>query len=208
MDQELLATEAASYDRTKSIEEVTEQCLLGSRSCGRYASCNILIIAYRESSSWLNPKNLTANLSHLLSRQNRVVISVKTLLFLGLLLSYHFPAVIATPLDAASHLESRADGVCSQGIYGELFPYLVHYATAEAYCPSVYPIHCTTARIERAATSTRMTTTTSTDLGPSAWSRARKEPNDVLSTLCSCIETPRVSVAAGGQRCLLKHKLK
>lgn len=106
---------------------------------------------------------------------------------------------------AAPFLEERASSVCGSGIYGELVPFLVPYAPAQAFCSAVFPVKCTTKAVKRApATTTKSSTTkttttkttvtkSTTSLNPtsSAWSKCQAQPLDVISTLCSCIEAPK-----------------
>lgn len=113
-------------------------------------------------------------------------------------------------------LEDRAGGVCNSGIYGELAPLLVGYSPAQAYCTQKYPVACTTAKakVRRATTTSGKTSTvkttpkvttttpvktsttsktTSSDPKASAWSKLQQQVAGIVSTLCSCIESPTVS---------------
>ena len=130
----------------------------------------------------------------------------------------NYPVVnVATYFPA---LEPRTGGVCGSGIYGELAPILAAYPIAEAFCSAVYPVKCTTAKaVKRQAStpkptatttttkpsstssssktttkpSSTTTTTTSTNQQSSAWSKCQAQGANVVSTLCSCIEVPKVS---------------
>lgn len=109
-------------------------------------------------------------------------------------LSYLTPLVQAIPL-----IENRAGSVCDSGIYGELTPHLTGYQPAQIFCSAVYPLSCTTKLAKRTAlTSTTTTakpssTTTAQDAKSSAWSKCQQQDQNVISTLCSCIEQPLVS---------------
>jgi hypothetical protein len=118
---------------------------------------------------------------------------------------------------AAPQLEIRAGSVCSSGVYGELVPLLAQYPIALSFCSAVYPIQCTSAKLgKRASTTTvtpsstttkasttittkasttKTTTTTTQNAQSSAWSKCQQQPANVVSTICSCIETPKVSRA-------------
>lgn len=115
-------------------------------------------------------------------------------------------------------MEPRAGAVCSSGLYGELAPILAGYSIAQSFCTSNYPVKCTTSpKIKRtpstksattskqtktskttATTKTPPTTTqpkttsTATDPKASAWSKCQSQGANFVSTLCSCIETPKV----------------
>ena len=107
----------------------------------------------------------------------------------------------------AGDLEGR-NGVCSNGIYGELLPCLATYPIAIAFCQAVYPVKCakskrtvrTTSITTTSSTSTKTTTKSSTATQSnkvdtaSAWSECQKQPGNVVSTMCSCIlPSPKVS---------------
>ncbi|KPI41938.1 uncharacterized protein AB675_5592 [Cyphellophora attinorum] len=106
--------------------------------------------------------------------------------------------VLATPT-----LEQRTSNVCAGGLYGELIPYLKNCDVAQAYCSIKYPVACTKGLSKRTAptTTTKVTTTTSkstskstsSSVNPtsSAWSKCQGQGASFVSTLCSCIETPR-----------------
>lgn len=130
----------------------------------------------------------------------------KQFLLSTLLVSQAPKLALAAPL--AESLEIRANGVCGSGIYGELAPILAQYPIAQAFCTVAYPVSCTTAKAKRAASAatttmkttskttqatSKQTTTTNADAKASAWSKAKNQPGNVVSTMCSCIETPKVS---------------
>lgn len=116
------------------------------------------------------------------------------------------PVLAAPP----QFFQPRAGGVCNSGIYGELAPVLAQYPAAQAFCSAVYPVKCTTKVAKRAGTTTTTTTgattkarttttttkkatsTTSTDAKASAWSKCQGQGSGVVSTMCSCIEVPKV----------------
>ncbi|KAJ9613911.1 hypothetical protein H2200_002047 [Cladophialophora chaetospira] len=162
---------------------------------------------------------------------------LRSIVLLGLVLLPHSTPASAVPL------EERAGGVCNGGIYGELVPYLINFAPAQAFCTAYFPVKCVTVLTKRAATTTTTTTTkatnpttkpsatttkapsttttkppsttttkpssttttkpssttttkpsstTTSSVNPtsSAWSKCQQQPANVISTLCSCIETP------------------
>lgn len=141
---------------------------------------------------------------------------VKALLLCYLAVVHQFVVTLAAPL------EERGGSVCSSGIYGELAPILEQYSIAEEFCSVVYPVSCTASstsptKNKRAVSSTTSTskapTTTSTlkatsssqttsaaDSKASAWSKCQQQPWNVISTLCSCIETPTVCFQAAYKR--------
>ena len=112
------------------------------------------------------------------------------------------PYIVATPI------EERGASVCGSGIYGELVPILSPYPIAQAFCSAVFPVACTSAaKRKRSAPSTTAattkgsttttkkavsTTTSSVDSKASALSKCQRQPANVISTICSCIETPEV----------------
>ena len=102
---------------------------------------------------------------------------------------------------AIPYVEERGASVCQGGIYGELSPILAQYPVAQAFCTK-YAVKCTSAgsvpkkRLATTSkTTTKSTTTKSTTTGnaqASAWSKCQGQPGNVISTMCSCIETPKV----------------
>ena len=93
------------------------------------------------------------------------MLSKSTVLVASIALQLPWAALAAPP----NFLEARAGAVCSSGIYGELAPILSGYPIAQAFCTAVYPVHCTTAKQKRQATTPRPTpssTTTTTTKPP------------------------------------------
>lgn len=138
--------------------------------------------------------------------------SVKAVFVFYLVAAHRLMITLAMPL------EERGDSVCGSGIYGELAPILEQYAIAEVFCSTVYPVSCTTPTSAKHKRGTPMTTATSkitttskvtttmsaskaatslhtmstADAKASAWSKCQRQPGNVISTMCSCIETPAV----------------
>lgn len=133
--------------------------------------------------------------------------SLKTTLLLALA-AIHMPLVAVATL-----LEERGSSICGTGIYGELAPILAQYPIAQAFCSAVFPVACTTApqqqkrakttisttstSVKTSSTSTLSKTTTKSSAmtqspEASAWSRIQSQAAGTISTLCSCIETPKV----------------
>lgn len=67
--------------------------------------------------------------------------------------------------------------------------------TAKATTPTTTKARTTTTSTTKTPTTTTTTTktTSSQDVKSSAWSKCQQQPGNVISTLCSCIETPKVS---------------
>lgn len=128
-------------------------------------------------------------------------------------------------------LEERAGDVCGSGIYGELVPYLKPYPVAQAFCSAVYPVKCssvnkakrqlsTTSKISTTPTapstipkisttsskSSSKTTTSSIDPKASAWSKCQKQGGNVVSTICSCIQSQKVSAYKDGPHSLTNDR--
>lgn len=137
---------------------------------------------------------------------------VRSFVTAALLTVYHSALALA----AFESFEARA-GVCDAGIYGELAPILKPYPIAQAFCTSYFPVKCTStaAVAKRRATTTTtfktskssMSSTTLTTSKPatsssskstqnpisSAWSKCQQQGAGVVSTMCSCIQSARVS---------------
>lgn len=99
-----------------------------------------------------------------------------------------------------SHQERAVPGVCSSGIYGEL-SVLAYYPPAVSYCAQRFPVKCTSAKSKRSmatklstVTSKASSTISATDERLSAYSKCLKQPAHVVSTICSCIQVPKVSL--------------
>ena len=125
-----------------------------------------------------------------------------------------FSLTIALLVGATQHAVQGAPGAaCSSGIYKALLP-LSNYAPAESYCSQHYPqpavtvtatqkkkvkrattVPTTTTMTTKASTTTSktsMTTSKTTSQSPqeSQWSSLLKAAGSIISTACSCIETP------------------
>ena len=97
---------------------------------------------------------------------------------------------------AAPYPEVRSKSVCTNGIYGELSPVLAGYSVALASCSAIYPVECTTDLTKRGAMLAEAKIATQVPTASqqaSAWSKLQQQPNSVVSTMCSCIATPKVS---------------
>ena len=115
-------------------------------------------------------------------------------------------------------LDERTNGdVCQEGLYGELVPVLKPHGVAQAYCAQAYPVTCrvqkmvmvrkvplsTTSKssatpsvsstIPKTSTNSSKTTTKVANPKESAWSKLLQQGRAVVSTLCSCIQDPKVS---------------
>ncbi|KAK5066508.1 hypothetical protein LTR44_007087 [Exophiala sp. CCFEE 6388] len=90
---------------------------------------------------------------------------------------------------AAPDPEVRSESVCTNGIYAELSPALAGYSVALASCSAIYPVECTPDLTELGAMLAE------TKIAPqqqeAAWSKLQQQPNSVVSTMCSCIATPK-----------------
>lgn len=121
-------------------------------------------------------------------------------------------ALFAILVAALPRIEERAN-ICSSGIYGELVPVLASYPVAQSFCTQIFPVKCTTKRAkQRAAPSTTkrrtpMTTSSSSDRRAPAWAKCQKQPKNVVSTLCSCIQTPKVCILGTGIGVIAKYFL-
>lgn len=153
---------------------------------------------------------------------------MKSTLILALT-ALHISSGLAAPLEERSAGVCRRNaGVCNSGLYNELVPFLATYSPALAFCSDVFPVPCTTAAPKLAVrapsappssttkpisttvpTTTQVTTTTkapsttttNTNQDPhkSAWSKCQQQPWNVISTLCACIEVPKVCSSAALQ---------
>ena len=128
----------------------------------------------------------------------------QTTLYGGLLTVLTVCASISNAAPEQHHQRS-GDAICGVGIYGELVPFLDKYNVAVDFCSAFFPVHCTTqVKVHKRAPGNTLappsTTTaagpTTTDRTKSAWSKCRTQPWNVISTVCSCIETAKVSLFA------------
>lgn len=100
---------------------------------------------------------------------------------------------------AAPQVEARAANICNTGIYAELSPLLKQYPIALAYCKLVYPLPCTRVPIVKLVQ--RRDANNEEDIvarapnteAAAAWAKCQRQPRNVISTICSCIQTPVVS---------------
>jgi hypothetical protein len=118
------------------------------------------------------------------------------------------------------HLSSVVLGsVCSSGIYKNLL-FLSNYAPAESYCSVHYPVPAATVTVTASAakkgrrhpqpaTTTSKTTTiaASNNKAQATWSSLLSSAHAIISTACSCIETPSTKTASTKLRCLLFSRL-
>lgn len=144
------------------------------------------------------------------------LIMVSFFRFIGTLLAFtHSLLTVAIPL------EEWAQDVCGASVYGELVSILQKYDPAQAFCATVFPLQCTTSALKKRSASTTAkpsvitklntkiidassvekawattkapsNTEVSGDSKVSAWLRLLSQGQDVISTVCSCIQDHRV----------------
>lgn len=100
---------------------------------------------------------------------------------------------------AAPH-EVRNDNVCARGLYGELVPFLEHYAYAKQWCAAVYPSKCS-AKQQRQKRTARVASSSSTS-SPAQATVATTTTTVVQSTKGNAnpAVTPTITSANGGSR--------
>ncbi|KIV85706.1 hypothetical protein PV11_01367 [Exophiala sideris] len=124
-------------------------------------------------------------------------------IFISALLALCLPEVGS----AAPYPEVRSESVCTNGIYAELSPALAGYSAALASCSAIYPVECTPDLTEHGAMLAE------TKIAPqqqeAAWSKLQQQPNSVVSTMCSCIATPKsCSTQEGTTRIVERRAIK
>lgn len=116
-------------------------------------------------------------------------------------LALHWPTYILAT--AQPDIGVRGDNICWSGIYGELTPILRGHQLAQAFCNAKFPPRCTSAKSHKRCADikrreampnqpSKSSTTKPSDKTASAWSKCQQQPYQVISTLCSCIQTHEV----------------
>ena len=111
-------------------------------------------------------------------------------------------------------LEERADtqDVCRSGFYGQAVPILLQYPPAQIFCARTNPPQCTfaskkakrqvndsvrrtmtTSTVKAGVNSQASTTKISDNARESMLSSVVQQGRDILSTVCSCIQSHKVS---------------